>query len=56
MIDQHLGMVVQWEDLYEAKRAHTHLGRKLQTPGSLVYRTDMAPTGCQHLVWAPDSC
>ena len=30
--NQHLGMVVQWEDrFYKANRAHTYLGRKAST-------------------------
>lgn len=31
--NQHLGMVVQWEDrFYKANRAHTYLGRRVPTP------------------------
>ena len=31
--NQHLGMVVQWEDrFYKANRAHTYLGKRVSTP------------------------
>ncbi len=31
--NQHLGMVVQWEDrFYKANRAHTYLGRRVCPP------------------------
>ena len=31
--NQHLGMVVQWEDrFYKANRAHTYLGRRVRLP------------------------
>lgn len=31
--NQHLGMVVQWEDrFYKANRAHTYLGRRVGRP------------------------
>lgn len=31
--NQHLGMVVQWEDrFYKANRAHTYLGRRVSSP------------------------
>ena len=31
--NQHLGMVVQWEDrFYKANRAHTYLGRRVRQP------------------------
>ena len=30
--NQHLGMVVQWEDrFYKANRAHTYLGRRVRS-------------------------
>ena len=33
--NQHLGMVVQWEDrFYKANRAHTYLGRRVRFPSS----------------------
>ena len=32
--NQHLGMVVQWEDrFYKANRAHTYLGRRVRSTG-----------------------
>lgn len=40
--NQHLGMVVQWEDrFYKANRAHTYLGRRVRPAApSLHSRTD----------------
>ena len=37
--NQHLGMVVQWEDrFYKANRAHTYLGRRVRWLQTLVLR------------------
>ncbi len=35
--NQHLGMVVQWEDrFYKANRAHTYLGRRVRAVSTLL--------------------
>ncbi len=35
--NQHLGMVVQWEDrFYKANRAHTYLGRRVRSALAFV--------------------
>jgi len=35
--NQHLGMVVQWEDrFYKANRAHTYLGRRVRSTQALA--------------------
>ena len=40
--NQHLGMVVQWEDrFYKANRAHTYLGRRVS-----IWRLISLPGGC----------
>lgn len=64
--NQHLGMVVQWEDrFYKANRAHTYLGRRESEWHETLVSTSTRSTHClvlshctadarQQLAWTPE--